>query len=165
MACNYTTYSFILCINFQYIHLLEFFDLPHLTAYLLRGKSPFNWMIPWLSFLLMDLFILTQTQLDRAHKFIPVFAECHSKNSQNFSITQLSFHKAPSISYLSISMTFVIQEDSGSPGADNFSYIYQASAKCCLCDCCIDCIPLCHLSSRSLLQSRSELEKHILDSK
>lgn len=59
----------------------------------------------------------------------------------------------------------MIQEDSGSPGAYNFSYIYQASAKCCLCDCCIDCIPLCQLSSRGLLQSHSGLERHILDSK
>lgn len=76
----------------------------------------------------MDLFILTQTQLGRVHKFIPAFVECHSKNPKNLTITQRSFYKAAlSISSLSISMTFVIQEDSGSPDADNFSYMYQMS--------------------------------------
>lgn len=75
-----------------------------LTAQILTERNTsINWMIPWLFILLMDLFILTQTQLERAHKFIPAFAECHSKNPQNLSITQLSFYKAAlSISCLSL---------------------------------------------------------------
>lgn len=68
---------------------------------------------------------------------------------------------------LLISMTFAIQEDSGSPDVENFSYMYQMpvpnAASVTAVE--IGTAPLCHLSSRSLLWSHSELEKHILDSK
>lgn len=121
MILHFLLSAFIYLNSFPY-HIGAF------TACILTGRNTsLNHRISWLFILVMDLFIFTQTQLDRGLKLIPAFAECHSKIPKNLSITRLVFYKTTISVHasLSVSVRFVIQDDSGSPAAESFRYTYQ----------------------------------------